>query len=145
MTETESILESLAGEVLETMFFSAVLGPGEERAEESRLTALVSFSGSRAGTLGISTSESTATALAANFLGAGEEGVPPDQVPSVLGELANILCGAVLGRVEPAGRFTISPPQLSAGPDAAATVADMQVHCIFDLMEGGLTAGLTMV
>jgi CheY-specific phosphatase CheX len=145
MTEIESILESLAGEVLETMFFSAVLGPGEAGGEGPRLTALVSFSGSRAGTLGVSASAATALALAANFLGAGEEGVPAGQAPSVLGELANVLCGAVLGKVEPAGRFTISPPQLSFGPEAAATVADMRPRFIFELAEGGLTAGLTIV
>jgi CheY-specific phosphatase CheX len=145
MTETESILESLANEVLETMFFSAVLGPGEADPTTPMLTALVSFSGSRAGTLGVSASEATAVALAANFLGGVEESVPAEQVPPVLGELANVLCGAVLGRVEPAGRFTISPPQVSAGPEAAVAVSEMQARCTFELMEGGLTAGLTIV
>jgi CheY-specific phosphatase CheX len=143
MTGHETLLQELTGEVLETMFFSIALGPSAGGVPERPLTAEVSFTGSRSGSLRVSTGGNTAAALADTFLGGAEE--PDDQAPSVLGELANVLCGAILGRIAPSGSFTISIPQLSSGAETASTVADMQVSCGLELEEGELIAGLTIV
>ena len=143
MTDHETLLQELTAGVLETMFFSVVIGPGAGGVPERPLTALVSFSGSRSGSLRVLTGGNTATALADTFLGGAEEAAPEEQAPSVLGELANVLCGAILGRVEPAGHFTIAAPMLFTDAESASKVADMQVLSRFELEEGELTAGLT--
>lgn len=131
MTDTDQVLETVVNEVLETMFFSAVFGPGVE-TEGQRMTARVAFTGSRSGALEVEALETTVTALACSFLGVMEEELPEGQAPAMLGEMANVLCGAVLGRVEPEGRFLISPPEVGV---AAETPASRQV---FELAEGWL-------
>ncbi|SPE31139.1 hypothetical protein SBA3_1750014 [Candidatus Sulfopaludibacter sp. SbA3] len=145
MLETATVLDSIAEQVLETMFFSAVLGPAEEPVDVPRLTALVSFSGSHAGLLGVSGDAATANALAANFLGVAGDEVPPGQEPAVLGELANVLCGAVLGHAEPEGRFTIYPPQISDTEECVAILHKTQIQRNFETTEGCLTIGLTIL
>ena len=144
MPEASAVLESITEQVLETMFFSAVLGPGEPLPEAPGLTALVSFSGARCGVLGVSGDNATATALAANFLGVGGDEVPPGQDPAVLGELANVLCGAILGHAEPEGRFTIDPPQVSNTAESATALRHTQFQRSFETTEGVLTVGMTI-
>jgi hypothetical protein len=144
MTGHENLMQELTAEVLETMFFSVVLGPSSGGVPERPLTAEVSFAGSRSGSLRVSTGWNTAAALADTFLGGAEESA--DQTPPVLGELANVLCGAILGRIEPAGSFTISAPQLFRDDaETASAVAGMQASCGLELEEGELIAGLTIV
>jgi hypothetical protein len=141
-SELEALLGSAAEEVLETMFYSAVFGPGTE-AEGPYWSAGVSFRGSRSGALDVAAPESTATALAAAFLGESPESVPDGTVPTVIGELANVLCGVVLGRVEEGGQFVIAPPRVSR-LDAAAFAPQLQVRHVFELEEGTLSVGLTI-
>jgi hypothetical protein len=145
MTDTEQVLDTVVNEVLEGMFFSAVLGPGTE-SEGPRMTASVSFSGSHSGALEVSALESTVTALACSFLGVMEGEMPEGQAPAMLGEMANVLCGAILGRVEPEGRFQIAPPEVGTSqeplPGAERQDGTRQV---FELAEGWLAVGWGMV
>src|SRR5580692_6243626 len=105
MPEIGQLLDGITEEVLEGMFFSAVMGPTGGEVGGPCLCARVSFSGSRNGSLAVSAPNATATSLAGSFLGTEDCSAPDDQINAALGELANILCGAVLGRSEPAGRF----------------------------------------
>jgi hypothetical protein len=145
MTDTEQVLDTVVNEVLETMFFSAVFGPGTE-TEGPRMTACVSFSGSHSGALEVSALEGTVTALACSFLGVMEDELPKGQAPAMLGEMANVLCGALLGRVEPEGRFRIAPPEVGTSqeplPGAERQDGTRQV---FELAEGWLAVGWGMV
>jgi Chemotaxis phosphatase CheX len=145
MTDTEQVLDTVVNEVLETMFFSAVFGPGTESGS-TRMTACVSFSGSHSGALEVSALESTVTALACSFLGVMEGELPAGQAPAMLGEMANVLCGALLGRVEPEGRFRIAPPEVGTSqeplPGAERQDGTRQV---FELAEGWLAVGWGMV
>lgn len=143
MPELADMLGSLAEQVLETMFYTAVLGPASE-TEGSRLAAVVTFTGSRTGTVVVSAPESTAKALTADFLGIDLESVPEGHVPTVLGELANVLCGAMLARIDPAGGFVISPPSVSGQDESLLAAEDMAVWRTFELEKGDLTVGLTM-
>ncbi len=90
----------------------------------------------------MSAAPSTAAVLAAGFLGE-DDTVADAQVRSVVGELANVLCGVVLGRMDPKGRFVISPPQV-IDADGASSVSGMVLHRRFELMEGDLAVGLTV-
>ncbi len=143
MPEMERLLEGVTEEVLEAMFFSSVLGPCADPVEGPCLSAHVSFSGSRSGALAVSVPNVTAATLAASFLGTEDGSAPEDQIRAALGELANILCGAVLGRNDPAGRFSISTPEVSVVDDFA--LRSMQFQRSFELMEGNLAIGLTIV
>jgi hypothetical protein len=140
--ELADLLGSAAEEVLETMFYSGVFGPGTE-GDGPYLSAGVSFRGSRSGSLDVAAPESTATALAAAFLGETVESVPPDQVPTVIGELANVLCGVVLGRVEEGGQFVIAPPQVCR-LETGSLARHLEVRRVFELEEGSISVGLTI-
>jgi CheY-specific phosphatase CheX len=142
MADLENLLDSAAEEVLETMFYTGIFGPGTE-GDGPYVSAGVSFKGSRNGVLDVAAQESTATALAASFLGEAAESVPVEQIPTVIGELANVLCGVVLGRVEEGGQFVIAPPQVSR-LDLANLARNLEVRRVFELEEGTLSVGLTI-
>jgi hypothetical protein len=138
------VLEAAVSAVLETMFFSAVFGPADAAELGAGWRAVVTFTGTRAGSVTVCTGDETARALAASFLGA-DESVPVQQIAGVLGELANMLCGAVLGRIEPEGRFTIAPPSIGDNTGAAELMAGAGVWRTFELAEGPLAAGVVVV
>ena len=142
MADLENLLDSAAEEVLETMFYTGIFGPGTE-GDGPYVSAGVSFQGTRNGSLDVAAPESTAMALAASFLGEDPESVPAEQVPTVIGELANVLCGVVLGRVEEGGQFVIAPPQVSR-LDLANLARNVEVRRVFELEEGTLSVGLTI-
>jgi len=145
MPEIEQLIDGVTEEVLEGMFFSAVMGPTAGEVVGPCLSARVSFSGSRIGSLAISAPNATAASLAGSFLGTEDGSAPEDQINAALGELANILCGAVLGRSEPSGRFAISTPELSTLEHFDLATEGMQFQRSFELLDGNLAIGMTMV
>jgi CheY-specific phosphatase CheX len=85
---------------------------------EPALTARLSFHGTPSGVFCLTVAARSARTIAANFLGAGDDAaVPADQVEDVTRELANMICGAMLSRIESGATFDISPPELT-GADA---------------------------
>jgi CheY-specific phosphatase CheX len=144
MADMGMLLAEAAEEVLENMFFSGVMGEmGDMEPDGERLCATVTFAGSSVGELSVSATPSTIAVLAAGFLGAEDDTVPDAQMRSVVGELANVLCGAVLGHMNPKGSFVISPPEITE-VGGANSVCDMELHRRFELMEGDLAVGLTV-
>lgn len=143
MSDLNQLLEKAAEDVLENMFYSGIMGEMEGEPEGERLCATVRFEGTREGELTVSALPSTLAVLAAGFLGADDDNVPDAQVQSVAGELANVLCGAVLGHMEPHGQFRISPPSVCEAQGGSA-MRDMDLRKRFELMEGDLAVGLTV-
>ena len=143
MPDLSLLLTEAAEEVLENMFFSGVMGEMESEQDGERLCATVTFSGSSQGELTVSAAPSTVAVLAAGFLGEEDDTVADAQVRSVVGELANVLCGVVLGHMDPKGSFVISPP-LVTDTEGARPICEMELHRRFELMEGDLAVGLTV-
>ncbi|MEI9973605.1 MAG: chemotaxis protein CheX [Ignavibacteriota bacterium] len=142
MSEFEDVLSSATEEVLETMFYTGAFGPGTE-GEGPYFSAGVSFKGSHNGVLDVAVPEITAMSLAASFLGETIDSVPAEQVPTVIGELANVLCGVVLGKIAEGGEFVIAPPEI-ARKDLAALARNLAARQVFELEEGTLSVGLTI-
>lgn len=143
MADLNLLLDQAAEEVLENMFYSGVMGQVDGEPEGERVCATVSFEGSTGGALTVSAAPSTLAVLAAGFLGAEDENVAEEQVRSVAGELANVLCGAVLGHMDPQGNVRISPPAVCTAQDGNI-VRDRAIRKRFELMEGDLAIGLTI-
>jgi len=101
-------------EVLETMFFEIpVEGPQEsDGASTSSLCALATFTGSAEGLLVVSLTPPALERLSASFLGLEEPEISESQAAGVLCELANMLCGSTLSRLDPGARIAIAPPRL---------------------------------
>ena len=111
--EVENALAAAAAEVLETMFFAEVLGPAP--APAAAMAARVVFRGSPSGAFTIAIDPSAARSLAAGFLAAEENELSPARTGEVVCELANMICGSVLSRLEPDAAFAVEDIQLEAG------------------------------
>jgi CheY-specific phosphatase CheX len=119
----EQMLSTAAEQVLETMFFTAVYGPAPEGepADTPRFAARLGFEGTPSGALTIGISQPAAHTLAGNFLAVEEEeGLTDAQVGGVVCELANMICGALLSRVEGEEHFRLSSPELVPDTSPAA-------------------------
>lgn len=116
MTETSlrlALAESL-DEVLEKMFFVRSLGEPRDLAGEPSVTAHLTFEGDPPGWLTLRVAATAARSVAADFLGEEESELSERQIGEVVCELANMICGSVLSRVESNTTFRLATPQLIA-------------------------------
>lgn len=108
-------------EVLETMFFEI---PQEEvecgEPPRKGPGSVADFTGSRNGTLLVRLDGPAAVRLAASFLGREDDStVTQEETGLVLMELANMVCGNALSRIEPRGAFQIAAPRPICEDDEA--------------------------
>lgn len=111
-------------EVLETMLFEFPVDEpglsGPPPAGDAIATAV--FDGSLAGSLTVAISAECTARLAAGFLGLDEDEAGESEQRSLVIELANVICGATMSRLEPEGRLRIQPPVF--GPRAEPDTGD---------------------
>jgi CheY-specific phosphatase CheX len=145
----DSALRESVAEALEEMFFVTDLGEAEPGASSAgpELLARVDFVGNPSGWLTLRADVESARSLAADFLGEDLEAVDDRQTSDVLGELANIVCGAVLTRTESSCIFHLSSPlvaspQQSAPPEAASADGSESAEYVVTLANGPLTVFL---
>jgi CheY-specific phosphatase CheX len=108
----DQLLSGVVEGVLEAMFFSTPLGPAEPETGTGVLEAHVTFHGRPSGTLGVRLSRTSARTLAAGFLGEDEQALTDSQPGEVLCELANMLCGSLVSRLESDETFDLTSPEL---------------------------------
>jgi CheY-specific phosphatase CheX len=141
MTETalSGSLREAVSEVLETMFFVEAEGQPSDRPPETIIVARVDFEGSPSGTFSLRISEPAANRMAADFLGEEAAELPPARTLEVVSELANMICGSLLSRVESETAFRLSPP--STAPETAPVVQPFEAGIVYSvqLPEGALS------
>ncbi|HWB85380.1 MAG TPA: chemotaxis protein CheX [Bryobacteraceae bacterium] len=127
-------------DVLEKMFFISALQGDEPQPGSARsdVVAQLSFEGEPSGWLVLRISGGAARSIAADFLGAEEQELTSAQVGEVICELANMICGSVLSRVESEAAFRLEsprllPPEMEIDCEGAATRT-------LDVGDGRLTA-----
>lgn len=145
MPDAALAMDAVVGRLLETLFFTAVLERGGPLPAPPCYTAALSFSGSRQGTLMVSASRRTAAVLAANLIGGDSLEVTPAQAASAVGEMANILCGSLLGALDQSGSFAIAPPDVSDCPEAAAALETLPLRRVYMLDEGPLATAVSFI
>ena len=128
-----ALAESL-DDVLEKMFFIRGLGEPGDYTPEPAVIAHLTFDGDPPGWLTLRVTASAARSVAADFLGEEELDLSEKQIGEVVCELANMICGSVLSRVESNTAFRLAPPRivesaenLPATPSTAATHA-AEIH-----------------
>ena len=111
-----ALLGKTAREILETMFFVSPEDAAEPHpCPADLLTAELKFEGALSGWFSIQIQENCARAIAGNFSGVMDPGeLSADATAGVLCELANMVCGATLSRLDPAAIFKLGAPQLVA-------------------------------
>ncbi len=115
--EVRQALEEAVLEVLETMCFEFPIDEPSAGgfSGEGAVQAVARFEGSARGALRVALAGEAPRRLAAAFLGLEEAGVGEQEVLQMASELANMLCGATLSRLEPHGRLRIAPPEADWG------------------------------
>jgi CheY-specific phosphatase CheX len=127
------------------MFFTSTAGDAEppEAAAEAWVSAGLSFRGDPPGRFGVRLSVETGRKIAASFLGVDEEAVTEAQIGEVACELANMLCGSVLSRLETQTRFELNSPELNP-PETTCQGDRRTAHRTLQLEEGTLTLWLEL-
>jgi len=134
-------LASAVGDVLESMFFLDTLGEaGEPPAGADTVKVHLSFEGDPPGCFEMRLARRAANAIAADFLGEDAGSLTPRQSTDVTLELANMICGAVLSRIESSATFRLGAPRV-----VADIVADEETtRYTVETGSGTLTAAIRM-
>jgi CheY-specific phosphatase CheX len=115
LSNFNQLVNASASEVLETMFFTGVLGEAESLPSDG-LTTRLNFRGTPSGSFGLSLSRDSSRQIAAGFLAEEEQEISQDRVDEVICELTNMLCGSLLSKIESEGAFELSHPELAPLP-----------------------------
>jgi CheY-specific phosphatase CheX len=121
-------LRDSVDEVLEKMFFAETLGEasGADQAEDSphgTIAVELAFEGEPSGSMCLRLTADAAREIAADFLGMEGAEISINQISEVVRELANMICGSVLSRVESAATFRLGVPRIvTAGEECAASL-----------------------
>ena len=118
MTDTtiRQALASAVADVLESMFFLDAPGEAAEPpANADTVTVRLTFDGDPPGCFQMRIARPAANTFAADFLGEDAESLTPRQRTDVTLELANMICGAVLSRIESSATFRLGTPQIAPG------------------------------
>jgi hypothetical protein len=133
------LVPECCSDVLETMYFSSIFAscrqdalPGDapENFLPNEFAFGLRFTGNISGRFGVHLDSVIARCLAANFLGEDDATLSSQDVREVVGELANMLCGAVVSRIEADCKFVLSHPEplaalpIAGGEDALITRLD---------------------
>jgi CheY-specific phosphatase CheX len=144
--EIQRALEQSATEVLEQMFFinPVALPPQASAPAAGALLVQLAFDGDPPGRLFMHLPMEAAANIAANFLGDDPGAVSRQQISEVAGELANMICGAVLSRTESTAAFRLASPRvwLVASADSLSRSPGCGPTCTMDTGYGSLTATL---
>lgn len=126
----QGALQQAVQEVLEKMFFirSFEEEPPKPGPQDS-LAAHVSFEGQPSGTLTLQMSPELGREISADFLGLEDAEVSDRQILEVVCELANMICGSVLSRVESAVIFRLNSPRPGAAEEGFCAVFDEAAEC----------------
>jgi hypothetical protein len=119
-----ALLSSCCEQVLETMFFSPVLGnvEPEETFGQARIHAELLFHGRPSGSFEVDVTPEACQSLAAGFLGVEEAEVSPKQLDQVLAEFANMACGSALSSLARVEYFHLDPSRVEPVENFAPAV-----------------------
>ncbi len=124
------------------MFFAQTMGecsldPAEGRPVDEIAVSLA-FEGEPSGLFLLRLTTAAARQIAADFLGIDEEEVSDTRISEVVRELANMICGSVLSRVESAATFQLGAPQIVPACQEIAGSLSNTRYCV-QLSNGRLT------
>lgn len=129
-----------ATDVLEAMYFTSVLGPSDAPLTGAGWVARLEFEGELSGSFTLRMNAETARLLALNFFGEEESEITDTAVGDMVGEMANMICGSVLSRLEAETHFKLSHPSVEATSEAmeAMEAAVRGVHQLLETDSGVL-------
>jgi CheY-specific phosphatase CheX len=131
-------------DVLESMFFrEAPAETTEVTPEEDTVTVYVKFDGDPPGCFQMRLTQAAANAIAADFLGEDIESISARQSTDVTLELGNMICGAVLSRIESSASFRLGAPRVLAD-EIVETAARESTRYTVETGSGPMTVAIQM-
>jgi len=149
MTEKQlaEALRTSMTDVLEKMFFIRGVDTAGVPPSAAERLAEMTFEGDPPGRFTLRATGPAARSIAADFLGAEESELPDREVDDVVCELANMICGSVLSRVESGTIFHLASPRIVEPhiqpqlPNAARRPPRVATHAI-EISGGVLVASI---
>jgi hypothetical protein len=142
------LLSESAQQALATMFFCAAdeVSSSDSRPAGDLIASSLKFQGTPSGRFAALVAAPLARVLATNFFGLDDDSeLEAGQVEEIVGELSNIICGAVLSEFEANSNFDISAPLPVAvaadGPEPDFPGQD-PVICRLEMPEGAIVLRL---
>ena len=105
-------LATAVGVVLESMFFVEAVPATSEAPEAEAVAVEIRFDGDPPGRFQMRLARMAAHSIATDFLGEETWSVSDGQRADVAMELANMICGAVLSRLESSACFRLGAPRI---------------------------------
>jgi CheY-specific phosphatase CheX len=137
-------LSSAVADVLERMFFLEGLSEAPEPPPEAETVSVyLSFDGNPPGCFQMRLAREAASTIAADFLGEDRESLTDQQSTDVTLELANMICGAVLSRIESTAAFRLGVPQIAADKSGLLDPKE-ETRFTVETGSGTLTAAIQM-
>jgi len=128
-----SIRDALADsvrEVLEKMCFLDLSAPAAEQGTAARrFAAQLAFDGDPPGLFRLDLDEDAARLASAGFLGEDPAELAAEQIQEVVCELANMVCGSILSRIESSAVFRLAKPEPTRDPLPCSSTADATILC----------------
>ncbi|MEO8369926.1 MAG: chemotaxis protein CheX [Candidatus Solibacter sp.] len=139
-TTIHAALAAAVTDVLESMFFIETFEESSESPEAPATEVEIRFDGDPPGRFQMRLAPEAAQCFAADFLGEDAGSVSERQSADVALELANMICGAVLSRLESSACFRLDSPRivLAGGLAEAAEASRFTV----ETGNGRLTAAI---
>ena len=146
--EWTATVANSAEEVLETMFFCSVIGQATTHLDSDTIWARLRFEGEPSGTLTVGISNASARLSTLHFLGletALDNGLNKSapslsQLQQITGELANMMCGNILGKRTPTRTYSLSHPEIVTSPPQTP---EGSIVVALEIEEGQFTISLT--
>ncbi len=138
----EVALAESVREVMEKMFFVDIVDSPRAGPEPEGIAAELCFDGDPPGSFRLVLDRRAARSVAADFLGSDPEALTLEQLDGVVCELANMVCGSVLSRIESTAAFRLSTPTLA--PDADRLRTPLGTRFQASLNDGMLHAEIHM-
>jgi CheY-specific phosphatase CheX len=111
-------------EVLEKMFFMDLSSAAAGDMPPDGIAAELAFEGDPPGSFHLTLDMAAAKSAAADFLGEDPSDLSEEQLNEVVCELANMICGSVLSRIESSATFRLSKPRIAETSAGAATAPE---------------------
>jgi len=135
-------VNAAVNETMEAMFFDAAEPISDSwSGGEDLVTVCLWFHDAVDGEFMLATPLATAVTLAASFMGVDTAEVERRDAEQIVCELANIICGSALSRLEPSSELRLSPPVLT--PRACAP-GDEATYQRYQLLDGCLAVSLRL-
>ena len=123
MKEMKEIMMAAIFDVVEQMFYVFLEPVGDEYTEYT-MEAAIQFKGDLKGEISILVSDGLAKSMVHNLLGLEKGQMTKEDIEDCVKEVANMICGNFLGRLDKTRVFDLSMPSFSRPPKKAVVGSD---------------------